>query len=78
MNPAARFFRLKIINGLNSKVLIDTLQGSYKLAETVHVTGLAKAYAGNPVDNANVSYRVVRTALFPFWRSWVGHLPLFA
>lgn len=52
------------------EVKIDPLEGNYRLDEMVRVTGEAKAYAGNPIDGAEVKYRVVRQTLFPFWRSW--------
>lgn len=45
----------------------DTLKGSYALNETVHVKGFAKAYAGNNIDGAEVKYRVVRRARFPYY-----------
>ncbi len=57
------------------EVGIDPLQGDYKLSELVSVSGFAKAYAGNPVDNAEVKYRVVRTARFPIWRFWWTFFP---
>ncbi|MEP7251403.1 MAG: MG2 domain-containing protein, partial [Ginsengibacter sp.] len=50
----------------------DTLKASYRVGDTVSITGFAKAYAGNNVDGAKVSYRVTRVArfLYPwiFWR----------
>jgi 5-hydroxyisourate hydrolase-like protein (transthyretin family) len=52
------------------KVEIDSLEGSYKLNELVTVTGKAIAYAGNPIDQATVKYRVVRTVRFPIWHDW--------
>jgi hypothetical protein len=52
------------------KVKIDSLEGNYRLNETVTVTGQAMAYAGNAIDQATVSYRVVRTARFPVWGDW--------
>jgi hypothetical protein len=57
------------------KVEIDPLEGSYKLGETVAVTGKALNYSGSAVDQAAVTYRVVRTARFPFWRSWWSWFP---
>lgn len=57
-------------------VAINPVKGSYKLNETVNVTGTAKAYAGNMIDGAEVSYRVVRTATFPsWWYWWRGYYP---
>ncbi|MGJ7033807.1 alpha-2-macroglobulin family protein [Niabella hirudinis] len=44
----------------------EKMRGTYKLNERVTVTGTAKAYAGNAVDGAKVTYRVVRQARFPY------------
>jgi len=57
------------------KVEIDPLEGSYKLNEEIKMTGKALNYSGNAVDQAEVSYRVVRNARFPFWRSWWNWFP---
>ncbi len=57
------------------KVEIDPLEGSYKLNEAVNVTGKAMNYNGSAVDKAEVTYRVVRTARFPVWRSWWHWFP---
>jgi hypothetical protein len=58
------------------RVEVDPLEGSYKLNEMVKVTGKALNYSGNAVDQAGVTYRVVRTARFPIWRSWSGWFPV--
>ncbi len=58
------------------EVDFQPVKGSYKLGETVTVKGIAKAYAGSNIDNAQVSYRVVRTASFPYWwYYWYGYYP---
>ncbi len=57
------------------KVELDSLEGSYKLNEVVNVTGKAENYNGSAVDQAEVAYRVVRTARFPVWRSWWNWFP---
>ncbi|MFO7613972.1 MAG: alpha-2-macroglobulin family protein [Bacteroidales bacterium] len=57
------------------RVEIDPLEGNYKLNEQVTVTGKAMAYAGSAVDQAVVSYRVVRMARFPIWRDWWSWFP---
>lgn len=49
------------------EVRFDPVKGSYKLGEMVKLTGNAKAYAGSDIDHARVSYRVVRSANFPYW-----------
>ena len=52
----------------------DPLKGAYKVNDTIKVTGVAKAYAGNNIDGAMVKYRVVRQPrfIYPwlFWRGW--------
>jgi uncharacterized protein YfaS (alpha-2-macroglobulin family) len=52
------------------EISYDTIQGTYKLNETVQIRGLAKAFAGNQIDGASVQYRVVRTARFPYYWSF--------
>ena len=53
------------------EVLFNPVEGNYKLGEQVKVTGKAIGYAGNGIDAGSVSYRVVRTANYPFWnRMW--------
>ena len=58
-------FLLKSIKRPTFEVKFDTLKGSYKLDEEVKVKGFAKAYSGANIDQAKVSYRVVRNASFP-------------
>lgn len=47
-------------------VEFDTLKKDFALNDAVHVSGKALAYAGNNVDGAKVSYRVVRSYYFPY------------
>ncbi len=44
--------------------------GSYRLNENIKVNGIAKAYSGANIDGAEVKYRVVRNASFPYWWYW--------
>ncbi len=46
--------------------------GTYKVNDSIKVVGTAKAYAGNNVDGASVSYRVVREVSYPYWRGYYG------
>jgi hypothetical protein len=41
--------------------------GTYKINDSIKVTGTAKAYAGNNIDGASVKYRVVRKTRWPIW-----------
>lgn len=54
----------------------EKLQETYRINDTVHITGKAEAYAGNRIDGAAVSYRVTRVARFIYpWRLWRFGLP---
>lgn len=67
------YFRVEEYKRPKFEVNFKPITGSYKLGEKVEVTGLAKAYAGNNIDEAEVKYRVVRKAYFPYpwyYRSW--------
>jgi Bacterial Alpha-2-macroglobulin MG10 domain/Alpha-2-macroglobulin family/MG2 domain len=48
-------------------------EGTYRINDLVTVTGNAKAYAGNNIDGAKVSYRVVRRVQYPVWWGWGGY-----
>lgn len=52
-------------------VEFEKLKSTYRVNDSIELTGIAKAYAGNNIDGAKVSYRVVRTARFPYpWLYW--------
>src|SRR5690242_15475964 len=55
----------------------EKAKGSFRVGDTVSINGFAKAYAGNNIDGAKVSYRVTRVARFLYpWRFWrKGFLP---
>lgn len=45
-------------------------KGTYKINDSIEIIGTAKAYAGNNIDGAKVSYRVVRKVQYPIWWGW--------
>ncbi|HMK02972.1 MAG TPA: alpha-2-macroglobulin family protein [Ferruginibacter sp.] len=49
---------------------IQKPKGTYRVHDSIHITGTAKAYAGNNIDGAKVSYRVVRKVRYPIWWEW--------
>lgn len=51
-------------------VTFKPVEGSYRLNENIKVNGNAKAYSGANIDGAEVKYRVVRNASFPYWWYW--------
>ena len=52
----------------------EKLKETYRVNDKIKISGFAKAYAGNNIDNATVKYRVVRQPRFIydwlFWRWW--------
>ena len=48
--------------------------GSYRLNDSITVTGTAKAYAGNNINGAAVKYRVVRKTIMPLWYYGYGKM----
>ncbi len=57
---------------------IQKPKGTYRINDSVKVTGTAKAYAGNNIDGAKVSYRVVRKVRYPIWFGWGRYRPSFS
>ncbi|HEX7904246.1 MAG TPA: alpha-2-macroglobulin family protein [Chitinophagaceae bacterium] len=57
----------------------ESVKGAYKVNDKIKITGFAKAYAGNNIDGAMVTYRVVRQPrfLYPwlFYRWWQPPTP---
>lgn len=55
------------------------VEATYKLGDSVTLTGTAQGYAGNSVEGAAVKYSVVRQPRFPypwlFWRGWMPPSP---
>ncbi len=71
-----KYFKVEEYKRPKFEVNFNPIKGSYKLNEMVEITGVAKAFAGYFVDGARVSYRISRTARFPFW-CWYrwGYMP---
>ncbi len=52
-------------------------KGSYRVGDSIRVTGTAKGYAGNAIGAATVSYRVTRQVYFPHsWLFWRTSIPI--
>ncbi len=74
-NNGNAYFSVEEYKRPKFEVKFEPIKGSYKLKENVLVKGIAKAYAGNAIDGANVKYRVVRKVSYPWWRWWWGYSP---
>lgn len=59
------------------EVVFDPVAGQPKLDRQDTVTGVAKSYAGVPLDGAQVQWSVKRSARMPWWCGWMyrGGLP---
>lgn len=65
------YFQVEEYKRPKFEITFKPVTGSYKLNQTVVVTGKAGAYAGNAISDAQVKYRVTRRARFPFmWWGW--------
>ncbi len=49
------------------EVRFSPLKGSFRLNDSIRIQGTAKAYSGSNVEGAQVKYRVLRKASFPYW-----------
>lgn len=63
-------FRVEEYKRPKFELQFTPVKGSFQLEDKVVVKGNAKAYAGNDIDGAKVTYRVVRQARFPYWAWW--------
>ncbi|TAL61607.1 MAG: hypothetical protein EPN85_04435, partial [Bacteroidetes bacterium] len=58
------------------EVTAPPIKGVYKLNGNVELKGKAQSYAGANISGAEVKYRVVRNATFPYyWCWWRGYQP---
>ena len=63
----SKYFSVEEYKRPKFEVKFEPIKGTYKLEENVNVIGNAKTYSGAALDEATVSYRVVRNASFPYW-----------
>lgn len=69
-NSGSIYFSVEEYKRPKFEVSFNPVKGSYRLNENIKVEGLAKAYSGANIDGADVKYRVVRNASFPYWWYW--------
>jgi hypothetical protein len=54
----------------NFEVKTNPIEGTFKLEDTVKLSGKAVAYSGASIANATVRYSVKRVAWYPWWWGW--------
>lgn len=65
------YFRVEEYKRPKFEVVFQPVKEAYKLDDEVKITGKALGFAGNNIDGASVTYRVVREVSFPWW--WYGY-----
>lgn len=64
----SRYIRVEEYKRPRFELVFDPVKGSYKLGDTIRVTATANLFAGAPVEQAKVVYRVYRTPRYPVWK----------
>lgn len=69
---STKYFRVEEYKRPKFETEFKTVEGQFKINDSVLVKGFAKAYAGNMIDGAKVKYTVTRTTSYPSWgyRCW--------
>ena len=65
-NEGEKSFSVEEYKRPKFKVRFDQPKGSYRVNDSIRITGFAKAYAGNNINNGMVRFRVIRQARFPY------------
>ena len=63
-------FRVEEYKRPSFEVEFPEVKQDYKAGDTIEVKGIARTYAGVPVQGAEVEYRVVRRMAFWWWSYW--------
>lgn len=69
VGSSSHSFRVEEYKRPRFEAALLPLEAEARLGKMVSLKGEAKNFAGNPVDGANVTYRVVRSVRYP-WRWW--------
>jgi uncharacterized protein YfaS (alpha-2-macroglobulin family) len=73
INQSQQYFSVEEYKRPKFLTAIKKPEGTYRINDLITVTGNAKAYAGNNIDGAKVSFRVVRRVQYPIWWGWGGY-----
>ncbi|MDA7803134.1 MG2 domain-containing protein, partial [Crocinitomix sp.] len=68
-------FRVEEYKRPKFNVEMQPIQGEFQVNDSITATGIAKAFAGNFIDGAEVNYRVVRAIQYNNWFYWWGWRP---
>lgn len=62
-----KYFSVEEYKRPKFNVTMLPFKGNYRLNDEVEVEGKAVSYAGSPISESEVTYRIIRT---PMWRGW--------
>lgn len=65
-----QYFQVEEYKRPTFELVFDPVTTSPKLEQEAAVTGVAKSYAGAPLDGAQVKWTVTRGARMPWWCGW--------
>lgn len=74
-NDGSVAFRVEEYKRPTFRATFDTVAATYKVGDSVVVTGNAKTFAGANLDGAKVQFRVTRVVYFPYWFAWWRPIP---
>ena len=65
-----KYFRVEEYKRPKFSADFEPVEGEFQLNDQIEVKGIAKAFAGNFIDGAEVKYRVTRSTSYNNWWSW--------
>lgn len=68
------YFRVEEYKRPKFNIEMKPIEGEFEVNDSIKVTGVAEAFAGNKIDGAEVKYRVVRSTQYS-WGYWWGWRP---
>lgn len=66
----SKYFRVEEYKRPKFNVEMKPIEGEFMLNDKIEATGVAKAFAGNFIDGAEVKYRVTRSTSYYGWYYW--------
>ncbi|MBK6818024.1 MAG: hypothetical protein IPG82_21895 [Saprospiraceae bacterium] len=79
LNYASTSFQVEEYKRPKFEITFDSNQVVNKFNQAITVTGQAKNYAGNAVDQAKVQYKITRARWYrpmPWWWGWKSYYPM--
>jgi hypothetical protein len=70
-NRGTHIIRVEEYKRPKFEVKLDSIDASYVLGDSVTITGIAKTYAGSPIDNSDIRFSIKRRSILRWaWRGY--------